>query len=209
MTELERIAAFWKWFEQNNRNYLFINQVEDLEVRDGLLDDFIIQLHQYCEHLYFEMGGHEDAEEIELVITAEGDRQYFPKVELLVDHAPKIKGWTFVKFKQAQGSDFKTSYRGREYDPSETIFIPLHSKEEPQGVGIRICYPDYSELERDDFYNGTYLMLDVLLGEKSTTLDIDYLEIIATPEDIGRYEFLHIDQLPAFILEKKGKLRTH
>lgn len=46
-------------------------------------------------------------------------------------------------------------------------------------------------------------MLDVILGERSTTLDIDYLEVVSTTENIGEYEFWHLDELQEFVDERK------
>ena len=40
--------------------------------------------------------------------------------------------------------------------------------------------------------------------EKSTALDIDYLEVTKTPDNIGRYDFRHLENIKEFIDEKKN-----
>jgi len=121
----------------------------------------------------------------------------------LVDNAPQLANWKIVKFKQAHGPGFVTEYRGKSFDPDKIIFIPLFNKELPDSVGIQVCFPDYSEDEREIYINGTFIMLDALLGEKSTALDIDYLDVISTPNNISEFDFKHISELKNHIAEIK------
>jgi len=199
-----KIAEFWNWFEKNNKSYLFLNQIDSQELKDKLLDDFQIQLHKYCDKLYFEIGGHPEDDNVELIITAEGDVDYFEKVEELVNSAPKVKDWSVIAFKPAMGKGFSTNYGGKVFDPSKIIFIPLNNKDVPTGVGLQICFPDYNDDERNVFLTGTYIAIDCLIGEKSTALDIDYLDVTKTPDDIGKYDFRHLEDIKEFINEKKN-----
>ena len=200
----QKANKFWDWFVANNKKYLFIGQVDRIE-KENLVEEFIQKLHDFNDNLFFEMGGHPEAELVELIITAEGDKEFFGEVEYLVDKAPKIDNWEIIAFKPPMGIDFVTEYGGYKFDPKKTIFIPLHSEEEPTGVGIRVCYPEYNEEEKEIFINGTYLMLDVILGEKSVTLDIDYLNVIQTPENIGDIDFMHLSEIEQFIDNKKNR----
>ena len=197
------IKNFWIWFENNHKKYIFIQEVDDTE-REKILTELIQELHKYCDGLFFQLGGHPDEHQMELVITAEGITDYFPMVEALVDQAPAIKGWDIIKFKQPQGPGFSTEYRGFVFDPEETIFIPLTSIDAPNAVGILVCYPDFIEAEKEAFINGTFIMLDTLIGEKSTAMDIDYLDVAQTPEEIEEYEFLYMTEIASFIEEKKA-----
>ena len=199
MNELE----FWNWFEKNQSKFLFLNDIIDQEVKDKLLDELLAQLHLYCHELYFEIGGHPDDEMVEIIITAEGDRDYFEHVERLVNAFPSIKGWEAIAFKPPMGKGFKTNYQGKEFDPSKTIFIPLNHKEKPELVGLQVCYPDFNEEEKDIYFNGTYLMLDTLIGEKSATIDIDYLKVVKTPENIAESDFMHLENIEEHINYKK------
>jgi hypothetical protein len=199
----EKSDKFWSWFNENNRKYLFINQVDEDE-REILLDEFINKLHEYNENLFFEIGGHPEDINVELIITAEGVIEYFDDVEWLVEKSPNIKGWKIIAFKPPMGTGFKTKYRNFEFDPKTIIFIPLDHGENPRAIGIRICFPEFEEDLKDIFTNGSYLMLDVLLGEKSVALDINYLDVVRTPDDIGDYPFLHLSEIQEYIKEKKN-----
>jgi hypothetical protein len=199
-----KIENFWIWFTENNKKFLFLNQIDSREIKDKLLDEFLIELHKFCDKLYFEIGGHPEENNVELIISAEGNVDYFDMVEKLVNSAPKLKDWQIIAFKPPMGKGFKTNYQGKEFDPSKIIFIPLNHEDDPKLVGLQVCYPDYSDEERDIFINGTYIAIDTLIGEKSTALDINYLEVVRTPDNIKDYDFGHLEDIKEYIEEKKN-----
>ena len=203
LTEKEKISQFWDWFQKNNKSYLFLNQVDSISVKDDLLDKFLEKLHQYNDKLFFEIGGHPDDENVELIISAEGNVEYFEKVEHLVNSAPKIKHWQVIAFKPPMGKGFKTNYHDKDFDPSKIIFIPLNNEDNPNLIGLQVCYPDFNEEESETFVNGTYLVIDTLIGERSCALDINYLEVTITPSNIKDYNFMHLEDLQEFINNKK------
>ena len=57
MNDQEKIKFFWEWFQANNHKYLFLNDVSEDE-KENLMNEFLSHLHEYCDELYFEMGGH-------------------------------------------------------------------------------------------------------------------------------------------------------
>ena len=202
MIKQDKIKSFWDWFKVNNHKYLFLNDISEDE-KEILMSDFLAQLHNYCKGLYFQIGGHPDNEDIELIITADGLKKNFDKVELLIYSAPKLKNWIFIKFKQPHGPGFVTIYEGTKFDPDKIIFIPLENKKNPDLIGIQVCYSDLTEENRNKYSNATYILLDALLGEKSVACDIDFLEIINTPTDISEYDFGHLSDIGLFIKERK------
>lgn len=193
---------FWQWFTENSHKYLFLSEVDEAE-KDKLMDEILVHLHAYCDHLYFQIGGDPKEDRIEFVITAEGAVDYFEKVEELADAAPDFPRWKVVKYKQPQGPGFITEYEGKVFDPDKIVFIPLRNEENPEGVGIQVCYPDYKKAERNTFVNGTYLMLDALIGEKSSTLDIDYLDVIKTPKGVSAEHYPVLSSIGELIRERK------
>ncbi len=204
VTVSKKATNFWHWFSDNQNKFSFINEVQEAE-RDNLLDEFIAELHQFNDNIYFEIGGDLDDDKKELIITAEGVMDYFPEVETLVSAAPKFEKWDVIAFKPPMGKGFKTNYAGIEFDPEKVIFIPLENEEQPDAIGINVCYPDFDESDREVLMEGTYLMLDTIIGEKSTTLDINYLEITQTPENVADLNFMCCSEIGEYIEDKKGR----
>lgn len=203
LTENEKAAQFWNWFDANQNKFLFLSDVTQAE-KDKLLSEFLVQLHKFNEQLYFEIGGHEEDEKVELTITAEGCVDDFPAVEKLTSSAPEYKNWKIIAFKQPMGNGFSINYGGKVFDPDKIIYIPLISEQDPNAIGLNVCYPDFEESDKEIYINGTYLILDAILGEKSTTLDIEYLEVIKTPENITEFDFRHLSDIADYVAEKKN-----
>lgn len=204
MSDTKNIQQFWDWFSANNSRFLFITDVSEQE-REIFMNELVQHLHNYCGQLYFQVGGQPGNKKMELIISAEGLAEYFPKVEALVDAAPAYDNWAIVKFKQPQGPELVAQYGGRDFDPKKTMYIPLHNKNKPNAIGIHVCYPDYSEEEKSLFVGGTYLMLDTILGEKSTTLDIEYMDVIKTPANITEMGFGYLSVLKEYVDKIKGR----
>jgi hypothetical protein len=194
------MKAFWNWFTENNSAYLFLNEIEDFEEKERLLDNLTKQLHLYCDKLYFEIGGHPDDDQ-ELVITAEGNSDYFNTVEELINNAPSIPNWKFIAFLQPNhNNDFHINFEGIVLASNEMYFLPLDHEDSSELIGLRICIKNYIELKDNKWLQPTvYKIIDTIVGEKAFTLDIDYIEIDELPEDPKELGMIELKGLPAYI----------
>ncbi|SEP12126.1 hypothetical protein [Mucilaginibacter sp. OK283] len=204
----QEIARFWNWFKEQGKQLADLNRpgIADDE-KEELLDAILYALHQYCDQLFFDIGGLY-GEEQEFVVTAEGNVDYFSKVEELIDDAPEIEGWLFTAFMPPRDLEYTRIFEDVELKPLEMWFLPLNNSKEPKSIGLRICLPNYELVANSKWLQAAvYKILDTALGEKAFALDIDYIEIKGMPpgkpEDFGLIE---LKDLSAFVKWKKKKL---
>lgn len=167
---------FWSWFERNEQRF------RDVEVaqKEQLLDELLEVLHGYCPNLWFETGRADDGVS-ELIISAEGNTEYFSAVRTLVATAPPIHGWRFIAFKPAMGIDFDTRYAGITFSPKTAWYLPLRSSSDPTALGLRIGYAHFDPTRSQDFLTGTYIMLGCMLGELVLGEHVQHIEVTALP----------------------------
>lgn len=193
-------TEFWNWFKGNNAKFFFLNQIEDEVERERILDEFLKKLHEFSPGLYFEIGGHPD-EVQDLIISAAGDVQYFDKVEELVRSAPKLPNWNVVAFKPPANSTV-ISQDGVTIDANRTWFMPLQNKKNPKIFGVRLFINGFSDTHRATFLNAAYLVLDSLLGEKSSALNIHHVEVASLPIDPIEIGLFPLSELPQYISKR-------
>jgi hypothetical protein len=202
MTEEQQ---FWDWFKVNEAKFFFLNQIDDDDEKERILDDFLSHLHKYCDHLFFEIGGHPD-EKQDLIITAEGNINFFEKVERLVKKAPPLEHWNVIAFKpRAEGSTIE--YNDIKLD-SETMYFISLTNNSSRKIGLRIYIDNYDPIKERDFLVATYLVLDNILGEKSNARDIDYVELERIPSISEKEELIALSKLPNYIQWKKSKFES-
>jgi hypothetical protein len=156
------------------------------------------QLHNYSDKLYFEIGGFPD-EDQELIITAEGDKNYFGKVEELINAAPQIDDWTFIAFKPAMLENFKSKWDDLELDTENMWFLPL-SNNKNQELGIRVCFSNQDLVKDNETLTPLlYKMLDTIVGEKAFALDIHYVDTDLLPDNPEKEGLYPILELPRYI----------
>ncbi len=189
---------FWKWFLQNQ------SKIEALKnADDPILAHLLEQLHKYNEHLFLELST--NAEEKELVITAEGDSEHFESVRNLIATAPKLKNWKFTAFRPPLGFALQTKYEGVEYDPAKLWFLPLENESNPSAVGIKIGIPSFDEKVHEHSTAAAWIILDTALGELVSALEIQYMETGALPADPAKEGYIELVELPDYLAWKKNK----
>lgn len=199
----DKAQSFWDWFRVHNKAYTFINNV-DPEVKETLLNNLLEQLHEYCDKLYFEIGGNAD-ESNELIITAEGNKEFFNEVDNLVNTAPNIDNWTFTAFIPPRDIHFEMNYEGLVLKPEEMWFMPLQNEKDAMAIGISIGLMNYELVHQHAYFNtAMHKILDVLLGEKSAAHDIHYLEFQQLPDVPGEEGMIQLSDLPDYINWKKS-----
>ena len=200
--EESKEKKFWNWFSSQNVTYLSLDRV-DARTREYLLNQFLAVLHHYCDSLFFQILNGETTSE--LIITAEGDKNYFDAVERLIKQAPKIERWEIVAFKQPIGVQFITDYQGIKIDPRKSWFLPLENHGEQ--LGLRVYIESVSFNEEIKVLTAVYECLDAMLGEKVNASNIFHVEVEVIPTHPEEDGLIELWELPAYIDWRNGVVR--
>lgn len=197
-----KTQQFWDYFIKNINSFTFINKAEPT-VKENLLNSILNELHHYCDSLYFEISDDPEGTH-ELIITAEGKAEYFEEVENLINAAPRIEHWNFVAFIPPRDIHFNLRYEGLVLNPEDMWFMPLSNDDDPKAIGISICAKDYELVQSHDFFESAmFKILDVLLGEKSAAIDLDFVSFGHLPDDPVQAGMIELAELPDYIKWKK------
>lgn len=198
---MDKIQQFWDWFKINEVKYFFLNQITDEIQKESLLDELLEHLHLYCDKLYFEVGGLPN-ENQDLIITAGGDSDFFDDVELLVTQAPELEHWNIIAFKPAMAGGL-VKYNDIELDPKAMYFDPLESKSSEK-IGLRIYVENYESIHNESFLMAANILVDSLIGEKSSAMDIGYIEVASLQSIPDKEELIEFTKLPRYVKWKKS-----
>ena len=167
-------------------------------VEHPFLDEVEAKLHQFCDDLWFEVGGKPEGP-MEFVISAEGQERLFDKVLELSKAAPVIPGWLIVPFKQPQGVRFILEYKGVVLDPEECWFVALSSVDAPGRFALRVGVPNYQDAKSEIIDLALYLLVDAGLGELVSSQRIVSIRSCEIPSDPQSFGFIRLNRLGDYI----------
>ena len=195
-------AKFWSWFGSTHESFRSIDKAKDGE---ELLDLLLERLHDFDPELYFEVTQPLKDGSNELIISAEGVRAKFPRVEELVAAAPNIPDWRIIAFKPPLGFEFVHEYGELKIDPRRLWFLPLTAKSDPSILGLRIGLPDFDETAKEKIENSVWIILDTGLGEENCAQSIRHLEVVQLPDEPEGAGFIELPELSEYLgwIEKK------
>ena len=193
-------VEFWQWFAAHHHRYEHLDGPD----RDVRLDEAIAVLHQVCDGLWLQFGGGPQGPH-ELVISAEGNVDYFADVQDLVAVAPAIPGWHIIAFKPARGFDFTTSYNGVSVTPASAWFLPLQSPSRPDELGLRIAVPGFDAAWSEEFLYACYIVLDAGLGELRAAQEVQHVEVCAVPASPEEAGYIALAELGGYLDWRAGQ----
>jgi len=158
---------FWKWF-QSNETALFDFENDQERIFDRIGN----ALHKIDPALTFEFGPKEGGRR-EFVISADGIRSAFPKVEALYAAAPSLPRWKFIKFRPRR-APMDITY-GSITVKARSVVVGL----EPAGpkANLTIFIPGYSRTAHQTYMAIAFLLLDEALGEYDVETRIGNIDI--------------------------------
>jgi len=163
---------FWQWFTENEQTiYDFESNIEEV------FDTIAVELVKVDENVTFEISSADESGKRQFVVTAGGIPTSFPAVEKLVDTAPQLPRWTFIKYRQRAANLSIVEFDGVTIDPTH-VHCVIVKDEVPSKVGILMFFEGYTEKQRDVFGNIGYLILDQALGEYTVETRVGLIEIL-------------------------------
>lgn len=198
----QELESFWRWLEAHKR------ELDRLEHPDDYFwQEILGRLRVFSERLYIEVSALSTGTfERELIITTHGRRELFSVADRIVANALQIPGWKFISLKPAMGFDFKSCYEGIEFEPKSIWFTPLAKKLAPQFLGLRIGIPGLTPDINRQAANAVRIILDTALGERTSALEIHYVETVVLPEKPREAGYIELPKLPRYIEWRKERV---
>lgn len=190
------IKDFWMWFERNQIRFSrAIRNRSDLE--ELFFDPLSEQLAKLRDGIFF-LAGELDETKVELILTPDGNLKNIELIERLVQSAPAIEGWQFTAFKPSQDiENVSIQYREYKFEQSQLFFYSNDNDQYPDLINLTIVHSSFNEENRRIIENGTYLFLDMYIGELNCISIIDHIGF-CSKED-AEQELVPIKKLSAFL----------
>lgn len=160
---------FWRWF-QRNEAALFDFELD----QDRTFDRLAAEMHKVHPSLTFEFGP-KQGNRREFVISADGMREAFPKVESLFAAAPRLPKWKLIKFRPRR-EPFDLKYDGVSVKAS-SVSVLL----QPDGAkaGLKVVIPGYTKAAHKTYIAIAFLLLDQALGEYDVETRAGFIDVQA------------------------------
>ena len=162
----DNIELFWDWFTKYSDKYFHFETNQDV-----LFQQLKAQLNRIDVNLVFEFSPIFANGTREFVISADGIKSSFPSVVNLVEKAPNINNWAIIAFRQPRKGITQINYENLVVKFEDVYF--RFAKDNGQialELHIRRFY------ESAELTGATYILLDNILGEYSTTMDISSID---------------------------------
>jgi len=149
---MKKSNTFWNWFQDNNQTIK--NLINETPENQKNISFWINKnLSYYYKDIDFMIVYPKACNgKIELILTANGNPEYFNKVIDLVDNAPQLKNWKFTAFIQPtdridelmKGLDDPYIFHEMTLKASELTFLPLEYHELSHKLDIEVFLKSYN-----------------------------------------------------------------
>lgn len=178
-------TQFWDWFRANE-TMLF----EFEQNKDAVFAQLGAEMEKVGEDLTFELGP-KIAGQRDFVISANGMRASFAKVEALYAAAPPLPHWNLIKFRPRRPV-FDLAY-GNVSVSAAAVRVDMSPNQDKSLLDLVVYLPAYQEAQKRDFFAIAFLLLDNALGERDVATRMGHLDVRALP---AGPDSLSLQQLP-------------
>ncbi len=194
--EVKTNEDFWNWFLDHEK--AFFNCIQSRNnIEPDFLDKIMPKLQGLNTQFYCLAGMYNDTT-AELIVTAEGNLKSFVFVEALIAAAPALPNWKFTALKPAVDSfDMEIKMGNFIFNKEKIKFYATEYDEYPDEIDITLVHDDYSEVNKNEITNGSYIFLDNTLGEMNFATLIDHFKVA---ENLTQQELIPLHKLKDFLL---------
>ena len=204
---MRKINTFWNWFQDNNQTIKnFINETPKSQKQ---ISHWIKhRLGFYCKELdYMIIFPKKPTEKTELIITANGNPEYFTQVTELIKHAPVLKHWKFTAFIQPtvhiekimDGLDEPYVFQEITIKTSEIKFLPLAYDEKTKKLNIIVYLKNYNiHCNTKTWKEAVFIIMQDIFGEKYVYEHINFVQLARMPEEDDDH-LIHLHDFQTFL----------
>jgi len=168
--QAERIAAFWRAFQQGEPDLIRQPVREQVEKINEVLEE-------HLDGLALEMSANDGDQLIDLIATAHGSKERFPLLMDFVKQAPPLKHYSLSAFRtRTEEPDFPIRMDGFELATSD-ILIGHFADEGLVGIEVMFDRELPSDM-LDHARNMAFIMLDHVLGEYDFAVKVGAVDFV-------------------------------
>ena len=194
----KKIAEFWSWFLKNEP--LLYYGTEHKDERTDVLFQINEQLKKINKHLVFELSPILEGEFKEFIVSADGIKEAFNPVRLLIRYAPKHLNWHFIAFRpRLESNELSVSMGTIDFSYKDLFFRYVLTENE---FGIELNVRNFKQTAWEK--NALFILLDALIGEYDAATEIDWVEwtVLDEKEEDELFPFVELRNL---VDERKKK----
>jgi hypothetical protein len=212
---MRKINTFWNWFQDNNQTIK--NLINETPLNQKHISFWISKnLSYYCKEIdfliVFPKKGNTKSE---LIITANGNPDYFSPVINLVDNAPQLRNWKFTAFIQPTErieeimNDLDKPYIFQDIilKTSDLKFLALDYDDEKSKLDLIVYLNNYTlHCSNKTLEQAIFIITDVL-EHYSMKKNVNFVQLAQTDDNEDGIVYLYDSQLYSYDLNLLTKAK--
>lgn len=187
---MKTVNHFWSWFSSHKSKLKILTTLSTKEKKHYVhwLD---WHLHYYAPGVDFILifPNHKN-EKTQMIISANGNPDFFNKVDEVIKAAPKLKDWEFIAFVQPSeaidemeaGLDEPYVFKDINLKASELKFMPFEYKDEKK-IDMIVYLKNFTvHCNNKNLLEAVFIIMQDIIGEKSLYENINFVELALMPE---------------------------
>ena len=187
---MRKINTFWNWFQDNNQTIknLFNEKPKNQKQISSWLNR---QLGFYCKELDFILIiPKKENQKNELIITANGNSEYFVQVIQLINNAPALKHWKFTAFIKPtkiideiiEKLDETFVLKEITIKTNKIKFLPITYEKGSKILDVNVYLKNYNiHCNTKKWHQVIYIILQELLDQKTINPYLNFVQLTYNP----------------------------